>query len=66
MKQNVGMLDRAFRAVVGIALIAWAFFGTSEFAWAGWFGAVPLFTAVAGWGPPYGLLGINTCGAKKT
>lgn len=65
MKRNVGTIDRALRAVVGIALIAWAFFGSSEFAWAGWIGVLPLFTAVIGWCPPYGLLGISTCGTKS-
>ncbi len=65
MKQNVGMIDRAFRTVVGIALIAWAVFGASEFAWVGWFGVVPLLTAIAGWCPPYSLLGISTCSTRN-
>ncbi|MEO1160622.1 MAG: DUF2892 domain-containing protein [Pseudomonadota bacterium] len=65
MKRNIGTIDRALRAVIGIALIAWAVLGTSEFAWAGWIGVVPLFTAVIGWCPPYSLLGINTCGTKN-
>ena len=64
MKQNVGTVDRGIRAVAGIALIGWALLGTSEFAWAGWLGLVPLLTAVVGWCPPYKLLGINTCSAK--
>ena len=65
MKQNVGTIDRILRVAVGIALIAWAVFGASEYAWAGWIGVAPLLTAVVGWCPPYSLLGINTCGAKR-
>ena len=38
MKQNVGSIDRAIRAIVGIGLISLVFLG-----------------------PPYSLLGINTC-----
>lgn len=66
MTRNVGTVDRALRALLGIGLIAWALMGTSQYAWLGWFGIVPLFTAVVGWCPPYGLLGINTCSTKKT
>ncbi|MEM9472663.1 MAG: DUF2892 domain-containing protein [Pseudomonadota bacterium] len=66
MKQNVGTIDRVLRAVVGMALIAWAVSGAGEYAWAGWIGIVPLLTAVVGWCPPYGLLGINTCSSKSS
>jgi len=41
MKKNVGTVDRAVRVVVGVALIAWALLGTSEYAWAGWIGVAP-------------------------
>ncbi len=66
MKRNVGTIDRALRVVIGVALIAWAVLGASEYAWAGWIGLLPLLTAAVGWCPPYGLLGINTCGTKST
>jgi hypothetical protein len=59
---NEGTLDRGFRAVLGIALVALAV--TKGMTWA-WIGVVPLATAVAGWCPLYALLGINTCGVKK-
>jgi hypothetical protein len=65
MTKNVGTIDRIIRAVLGIALIAWALTGTGQYAWIGWLGVVPLFTAAVGWCPPYSLLGINTCGVKK-
>ncbi len=61
--QNVGTIDRAIRAVVGLGLIALVFVGPQTL-W-GWIGIVPLVTAVVGWCPPYALLGINTCAAKK-
>ncbi len=66
MTRNVGSVDRALRAILGIGLIVWALMGTGQYAWLGWIGVVPLLTAVVGWCPPYGLLGINTCDVKKT
>jgi len=62
MKQNVGSIDRAIRAIVGIALISLVFIGPQT-VW-GWIGVIPLATAIIGWCPPYALLGINTCGVK--
>ena len=61
--QNVGTIDRAIRAVVGLGLIALVFVGPQTI-W-GWIGIVPLVTAVVGWCPPYALLGINTGAVKK-
>ena len=63
MKQNVGSLDRAIRAIVGIGLISLVFIGPQT-VW-GWIGVIPLATAIIGWCPPYALLGINTCGVKN-
>jgi hypothetical protein len=62
MKQNVGSIDRAIRAIVGIGLISLVFIGPQT-VW-GWIGVIPLATAIIGWCPPYALLGINTCGVK--
>ena len=59
MKQNVGSIDRAIRAIVGIGLISLVFIGPQT-VW-GWIGVIPLATAIIGWCPPYSLLGINTC-----
>ena len=42
MNANVGTIDRALRALVGIALIAWALTGGPIWAW---IGVVPLLTA---------------------
>ncbi len=57
--KNAGTLDRAVRAIVGLALIALALGGTIG-AW-GYVGVIPLVTAALGWCPAYTLLGIKTC-----
>lgn len=62
LKQNIGTVDRALRAIVGLALIALAVFN-SGMAW-GWIGLVPLATAVLSTCPAYSLLGLNTCARK--
>ena len=68
MQKNVGSIDRAIRAVVGIVLLAVYFLGAVQ----GTLGIVALVagivmlgTAAIGWCPPYSLLGINTCGVKQ-
>ena len=63
MKQNVGSIDRALRAIIGLGLISMVFIGP-QVVW-GWVGIVPLATAIMGWCPPYALLGLNTCGIKN-
>jgi hypothetical protein len=62
MKPNVGGIDRILRALVGLALIAWALLGGP--AWA-FIGIVPLGTAAIGWCPAYLPFGLSTCSAKK-
>lgn len=64
MTCNIGNIERVLRAIVGLGIISLAFVGPQS-SW-GWLGLVPLATAVVGWCPPYALLGISTCGAKKT
>ena len=61
LSRNVGTIDRALRAIVGIILIALVFVGPKT-AW-GWLGLIPLGTAIIGYCPPYSLFGLNT--AKK-
>jgi len=63
MKQNVGSIDRALRAIIGLGLISMVFIGPQA-AW-GWVVIVPLATVIMGWCPPYALLGISTCGLKN-
>jgi hypothetical protein len=61
---NVGVVDRAVRIVVGLALIAFALGylapGTG-YNWLGWIGVVPLLTAAVGSCPLYSALGLSTC-----
>jgi hypothetical protein len=59
---NEGMLDRAIRMAIGIALVALAEVGMIG-AW-GWIGIVPLVTGLVGTCPLYRLLGIRTCTIK--
>jgi hypothetical protein len=61
MKANVGGVDRVLRIVVGLALLAWAFFGGGEYHWWGLVGFVPLATGLFRFCPAYGLFGMNTC-----
>lgn len=57
--KNMGTVDRALRALVGIVLIALALTG-SVGAW-GWIGIVPLLTAAISFCPLYPLIGLKTC-----
>jgi hypothetical protein len=63
MKQNIHNIERVVRILVGIGLTSMAFVGPAN----PWFfvGLVPLATGLAGWCPPYAMLGINTCNIGK-
>lgn len=65
MSVNMGSIDRLLRVILGLALLAFAFFGPADIAWkwVGYIGVVPLLTAAIGWCPAYTLLGIRTCKA---
>jgi len=58
-KNNVGTMDRTFRILLGLVLIAMVFFGPQT-AW-GWVGLVPLLTGLFKTCPIYSLFGINSC-----
>ena len=62
--RNEGTVDRALRVIVGLAVLSLVFVGPKT-PW-GWIGIVPVFTGLVGWCPLYTLLGVNTCGLKKT
>jgi hypothetical protein len=64
MTTNEGSVDRILRALLGGVLIALTLTGTIG-VW-GWIGVVPLVTAAIGWCPLYTMLGLNTCGVKRT
>lgn len=59
MSNNEGMLDRAIRVALGIALLSIVFIGPRT-AW-GLLGFVPLLTGPVGHCPIYRALGISTC-----
>lgn len=63
MPLNVGTMDRALRTVIGLYLLAFATgfgFPPSGINWLGWFGLVPLATALVGFCPFYRLFGVST------
>jgi hypothetical protein len=62
LKKNVGNMDRVFRLILGIGLIALVFVGPQT-VW-GWVGVIPLLTAFVGSCPLYALLGVNSCPTK--
>jgi hypothetical protein len=68
MKKNMGAIDRSIRALVGIALLAFFFFGGIEGVLAIVVlivGIAMLGTAALGWCPPYTLIGLNTNRKKQ-
>ncbi len=56
---NVGNIDRLFRIVLGLVLIALVFVGPQT-PW-GWIGLIPLATGFMRTCPVYSIFGINTC-----
>jgi hypothetical protein len=48
------------RIVAGLALLSMPMFVTSNSKWHSLIGLVPLLTALVGWCPAYGALGVNT------
>jgi len=63
LKVNEGTVDRTLRVLLGVALVALAL--TKGWTWA-WIGVVPILTGATGICPLYTLLGINTCGVKRS
>lgn len=67
MKANVGGIDRGFRIVAGIVLLALVFVLKGEdglWLW-GLIGIVPLTTGLMNWCPAYSLFGMNTCQVEE-
>lgn len=62
MTRNIGTIDRGARIIVGLVLVSLVFVGPKTL-W-GLVGLLPLITGLAGWCPPYAMLGINTCGMQ--
>jgi hypothetical protein len=62
MKQNVGMVDRIIRIILGLLAFALGYYFHT---WWGLFGFIPFITGLIGWCPLYALLGISTYKPKK-
>jgi len=61
MSRNMGNLDRVFRVISGVALLAIAIFEPNlRFSYLGWLGLIPLATALFGYCPIYTLMNIRT------
>lgn len=63
---NVGTVDRVFRVVLGLALLAFALAGPADITWkwVGFIGIVPLVTGLFKTCPLYSVVGLSTCSAK--
>ncbi len=61
MSCNVGGYDRILRIVVGLALVAYAFFGAQPIAY---IGVIPLVTGAFGFCPLYPIFKVSTCKKK--
>lgn len=66
MKTNVGSTDKIIRIVIGLALLSLLFVLQGGIRFVGLIGIVPLLTAFVGFCPLYTVLGMNTCGVKKS
>lgn len=64
MKRNMGTVDRAIRALLGLGLLSLLVFLEGNARWLGLIGLVPLATAALGWCPAYLPFGISTCATK--
>lgn len=62
MIKNIGLIDKAVRVAVGVALLSLVFVGPQT-PW-GWIGLVPLLTVALGWCPLYSAIGVSTCPAE--
>jgi hypothetical protein len=62
MKQNVGGFDKIARIIVGIALIAFAFYTNQLIAY---IGIIPLVTGLIGFCPLYTLFGYSSAKKEK-
>ncbi len=59
MKKNIGSWERTIRIIAGLFILTLTFVGPKT-PWA-YLGIVPLATGLAGWCPPYALVGFSTC-----
>ena len=65
MKQNVHIIDRIVRLMLGAILLGFFFAGSSDYRIFGLVGFIPLVTGMVGFCPLYSLLGIDGCKCKS-
>ena len=63
MNKNIGNIERIIRVTAGLAILTLFFIGPQSL-W-GLLGILPLATGLAGWCPPYAMLGFSTCKVQK-
>jgi hypothetical protein len=61
MRSNIGVVDRAVRLGLGLALLSLVFVGPKTL-W-GLVGLIPLITGLARFCPAYGIAGVSSCSA---
>ncbi|MDM8561748.1 DUF2892 domain-containing protein [Candidatus Marithioploca araucensis] len=61
MKANIGIVDKALRAIIGLAIITAGFYFQT---WWGAIGVIPLLTAMIGYCPAYSIIGFSSCAVK--
>ena len=64
MTRNMGTVDRAIRAALGLGLLSLLIILEGNARWFGLIGLVPLATAALGWCPAYLPFGISTCATR--
>lgn len=62
MKNNIGLIDKVLRSVIGLGLISLVFIGPKT-VW-GWIGLVPLATVLISWCPLYSIVGVSSKGKE--
>ena len=60
--QNVGMMERFIRLVVGLALLVLPLYWASSWAIVGLLGVFPVASALLGFCPVYKMMGCSACG----
>jgi len=64
LAKNIGSVDKVVRIVAGIVLLGLGIAG--PLGWWGLLGLIPLGTALLNTCPLYTILGVNTCGTRRT
>ena len=61
MTNNLNIVDRALRLLLGVLLVGWAvLYSDMPYSYLGWIGAVLIATGLIGWCGLYKLFGLST------